>query len=363
MRIVHLSPTAFGADGLFGGGERYPVELARALARHVECKLVTFGRRPASYRDESLEVRVLERGVLLRGHPAHPVPRGVARELRGADLLHAHHLRALPTRVAAVVASLSGRARVVTDHGLGPGRWPRADARIFDHFLTVSRYSAQTLSAPASKTTVIYGGADTERFHPEPATRRAGVLFVGRLTPHKGVDRLIQALPHGATLTIAGAWSDDARPPETGYPALLRRLAASRDVRFLGAVAETDLPALYRRARVLVLPSVERTCYGRHVAIPELLGLALLEAMASGTPVVASRVGGLPEVVVDGVTGFVVEPGDSAQLRTRLEQLLGDDRLLAEMSGNARRHVEERFTWERCADRCLPVYDELTRAR
>lgn len=359
MRVIHISPTAFGTSGLFGGGERYPLELAAALSRHVECKLVTFGTRNARYRHDGVDVTELRRSMLLREHPAHPVAWRMVHELASGDLIHAHHLRSFPSRVAALVGRVTGRRRVVTDHGLGPGRWPQIDARMFDRFLTVSRYSAQTLLVPGEKTRVIHGGADVERFHPDSGVERSGVLFVGRLTPHKGVDILIEALPQDARLTIAGTTGHDHTFPESDYPRLLRKLANERDVRFIGRVEDAELAALYRSARVLVLPSVHSTCYGKHVAIPELLGLVLLEAMASGTPVIASRVGGLPEVVIEGETGFVVEPGNVAELRDRLERLIGDDKLLARMGENARRHVLESFTWERCAERCLTAYEEL----
>jgi glycosyltransferase involved in cell wall biosynthesis len=119
---------------------------------------------------------------------------------------------------------------------------------------------------------VIYGGADPRRFHPDGADRRAGVLFVGRLTPHKGVDRLIRALPAGAELTCVGTGGHDLQAPESGYGQLLRRLASGRLVTFTGEVPDHQLPELYRRAQVVVLPSVHRTCYGRQVAISELLG-------------------------------------------------------------------------------------------
>jgi glycosyltransferase involved in cell wall biosynthesis len=206
---------------------------------------------------------------------------------------------------------------------------------------------------------VIYGGADPVRFAPSAAADRDGVLFVGRLTPHKGIDRLIRALPAGAALRIAGSGGHDPRPPERDYPALLRRLTEGRDVSFLGPVPDPALPELYRRAAVLALPSVDRTCYGRHVPVSELLGLAALEAMASGTPVVASRIGGLAEVVVDGETGFLVPPGDVEALGDRLAGLLSDRRLAARLGANARDLVVERFTWRACAKRCLTAYEAL----
>jgi starch synthase len=122
------------------------------------------------------------------------------------------------------------------------------------------------------------------------------------------------------------------------------------------------LPLLYRQAQVLVLPSVGQTCYGRTVRVSELLGLVVLEAMASGTPVVCSRIGGLPEIVENGVTGFLVEPGDRAGLHERLSELLGNPVLARRMGTNARERVLERFTWQACADRCLAVYQALLHA-
>jgi glycosyltransferase involved in cell wall biosynthesis len=360
MRVTHISPTVFGAEGLFGGGERYPLELSRALASHVDCELVTFGRRAREVREPSgLRVRVLKASAFLGRHPAHPVALGLPSALVASDVVHAHHMRSTPSRAAAVVGWARRQPAVVTDHGLGGGGWAGLLPRLFARFLVVSRFSAATLGVPESKTRVIYGGADPSRFHPDAGARRRGVLFVGRLTPHKGLDRLIEALPQEERLTIVGTKGHDRAPPESDYPCLLTRLAAGKDVHFAGAVREDDLPAVYRSAVALVLPSVEQTCYGRRVEISELLGLSLLEAMSSGTPVICSRLGGLPEVVRDGETGFLVEPGNVEQLRDRISTLCRDPALATRMGQAARALVLERFTWEACAHRCLEVYEEL----
>jgi glycosyltransferase involved in cell wall biosynthesis len=364
MRVIHVAPSAFGPEGLYGGGERYPLELARALAAEVDCELVTFGPRPGSWRaGGGLRVRVLRPVAWLHGHPAQPVAPLLPAALTRAEIVHTHHFQSVPTRVSAVTARVLGVSTAVTDHGL-PGRtWGGLVHRLFDRFLAVSRFSARLLGAPPARTQVIYGGADPRRFTPHPAAARDGVLFVGRLTPHKGIDLLIRALPAGAALRIAGGPGHDPRPPERDYPALLRRLAEDRDVAFLGPVPDPALPDLYRRAAVLALPSLDRTCYGRRVPASELLGLAALEAMASGTPVVASRIGGLAEVVVDGETGFLVEPGDAEALGDRLARLLSDRRLAARLGANARDLVVERFTWQACAERCLAAYQMLARPR
>jgi len=366
MRVVHVVPTPFGVTGLFGGGERYPVELARALARHIDCELLTFGPRPGLWREPGgLRVRVLRRFGVLRGHPAHPLAPQLAWSLGGADIVHTHQLRSTPSRMAGIIAAVARQHRVTTDHGLGGGGWGGLLPLLFERFLTVSQFSADTLGTPRERTHVIYGGVDLARFRPGPHTagERDGVLYVGRITPHKGLDRLVRALPQGVSLTIAGSAGHDRQPPERDYAVLLRRLATARAVRFAGCVEDDDLPVLYRRASVFVLPTVETTCFGRPVDVTELLGLSVLEAMASGTPVVASRTGGLPEVVRDGETGFLVTPGDVPQLHDRIDLLLRDTALARRMGRAARALVLERFTWEVTAQRCLTAYETLSPAR
>lgn len=360
MRVVQVSPTVFGRGGLFGGGERYSLELARALSRHVDCELVTFGA-PAGVTDDEgqVRIRVLRPWGHLRGHPAHPVSPALWSALAHADLVHAHHLRSAPSRLSAVAGTLRRQRLVSTDHGVSGGDLLGLLPHLFDRFFTVSRYSAVIQGAPPSRTRVIYGGADVDRFAPDPGADRKGVLFVGRLTPHKGVDRLIEAVPAATPLIVAGTGGHDRHPPERDYGRLLRCLAEGRNVQFADGVSDEELAILYRHAAVVALPSVETTCYGRRVPISELLGLGLLEAMASGTPVVASRVGGVPEIVEHGQTGYLVDPGDMAGLRDHVSALLGNPSLARRLGDNARDHVVERFTWDAVARRCLAGYDEL----
>lgn len=364
MRVMHVAPTPFGDDGLLGGGERYPLELARALARHVECTLITFGRHPHTRTDDSgLRIRTLRHRGHLPRHPAHPLAPSLPVALTGADIVHAHHLRASPSRVAAVTSRVSGSTFAVTDHGLRGGTWFGLLPRMVDAYLTVSQYSSRQLHAPPRRTRVILGGADPARFRPEQRRARRGVLFVGRLTPHKGVDRLIAALPRGAPLTIAGSGGHDSRAPERDYPLLLRNLAAGRDVTFAGAVDDISLREAYRSAEVFVLPSVHRTCYGGTIAVSELLGLSVIEAMASGTPVVCTRIGGVPEIVDDGVTGVLVPPGDVTAMHDAIASLLCDRRRARRMGAAAREKVLADLTWDACAQRCLVAYKELQRTR
>ena len=359
MRVIHVAPTAFGQQGLFGGGERYPLELARALAQHVSCELVTFGPEAETHRDGDLSIRVVRPLGYLGGHPARAIAPALPRAIGRADIVHVHHVRAPTSVLAALTARARGVATVATDHGLGEGALSGLGRHLFDRILAVSRYSADLLRSPPTRTRIVYGGADPLRYRPDLDVRRAGVLFVGRLTPHKGIDVLIRALPPDARLTIVGSEGHDPLPPERDYPSLLRSLAAGRRVRFLGAVDDEELARQYRSAAVVVIPSVERTCYGRRIVVSELLGLVALEAMASGTPVIASRLGGLPEIVKDGVTGYLVPPGDVSTLRERLIQVLADPVAAARLGENARNAVVAELTWDRCAERCLTAYREL----
>src|ERR671932_205295 len=117
MRVVHVAPTPFGAAGIFGGGERYPLELARALARHVDCELVSFGAPAVAREPGGLVVRTL-RPIAPLGHPAHAVAPGLPAALAGADVVHTHHAHSAPSRLAALVARVRGSTAVTTDHGL-----------------------------------------------------------------------------------------------------------------------------------------------------------------------------------------------------------------------------------------------------
>jgi glycosyltransferase involved in cell wall biosynthesis len=359
VRVIHVAPTAFGRQGLFGGGERYPLELARALAQHVSCELVTFGPEAGTHRDGALIVRIVRPLGHLGGHPARAIAPALPKAIGPADIVHVHHVRAPTSVLAGLTARARGIATVATDHGLGAAALGPVGRHLFDRILAVSQFSAAQLRSPPERTRIVYGGADPGRHRPRPGERRAGVLFVGRLTPHKGVDVLIRALPPDTTLTVVGSEGHDPREPERDYPALLRSLAARRRVRFVGAVDDEELARLYCTAAVVVIPSVERTCFGRRVVVSELLGLVALEAMASGTPVIASRLGGLPEIVEDGVTGYLVPPGDVAGLRERLTQVLADPVAAARLGSNARKAVVAELTWDRCAGRCLTAYREL----
>ena len=134
------------------------------------------------------------------------------------------------------------------------------------------------------------------------------------------------------------------------YVAALReRLGGDVEaVAFRGAVAAADMPAAYARGTVGVLPSLE-----------EAFGLPLVEAMASGLPTVATRVGGMPELLVEGETGLLVPPADADALAEALARLLEDAPLAERLGAAGRARAVERFSWDVIAERTLALFRPL----
>ena len=176
------------------------------------------------------------------------------------------------------------------------------------------------------------------------------MLFVGRLLPHKGVHDLIDSLPPRVPLRIIG------RAMDAEYLNLLRARAAGKCVTFLHDVDDAGLVEEYRRAACVVLPSVYTTPDGRTTLVPELLGQTLLEAMACGRPAICTDVASMPEVVVDGDTGYVVPPGNPAALGAAIGSVLADPAAADRMGARGRARVVEHFSWSKVVERCLAAY-------
>jgi glycosyltransferase involved in cell wall biosynthesis len=346
---------AFGAGGLYGGGERYAVELARHMADVVPTRLVTFADRPYRQRLGKLEVVALGSPWYVRGQRINPVHPGVIPHIAWASVVHCHQRFVLGSTLAAAVGRVMRRRVFVTD--LGGGGWDisarvPAVQRLYHGFLHISEYS-RSLSEPGTlpRAKVILGGVDTAKFSPDPAIPKEPlVVYAGRLMPHKGVNDLIPALPDGLCLELIG------RPYDLRFLADLKALAAGKRVRFRHDCDDAELVRAYRRATCVVLPSVYRTVYGDETRVPELLGQTLLEGMACGAAAVCTNVASMPEIVTHGETGFVVPPNDPAALRVKLEWLRDHPSEAARMGEAARRRVLDRFTWPEVVRRCLSAY-------
>jgi len=219
-----------------------------------------------------------------------------------------------------------------------------------DHFIAVCNYQRRTLvdlGLPATSISTIHNFVTTEGRRPAD---EAGsyFLYFGRLAADKGLETLVTAMTRlpGVRLVIAGRG-----PLEE---ALLRRVARLRlgNVDFVGFQEDEALWRLVRGATASVLPSVA----------PELCSLSLLETMSWGRPVIATRVGGTPEIVDHEVHGLLLAAGDVEALTSAIDRLHSDSRAALEMGRRARRRVEIDFGPRRHLEQVLTVYDRLRRS-
>lgn len=241
----------------------------------------------------------------------------------------------------------------------------RAVATSADRIVVASEHERQSLAtlygATPERIAVVPCGVDLDLFAPmdkEFARRRLGlrsseriILFVGRIEPLKGIDILIDVAAqlhedeNFAVLIVGG----DARAREQ-IEALRGQAAAlgvDHHISFVGAVEHHELPLYYNAADVCVVPS--------HY---ESFGLVAVESMACGTPVVASRVGGLTTTISDGETGYLIPWRCPEPFAERLELLLDNDELRASF-GRAGREAVERFRWSHVTDAVASLYDDV----
>jgi D-inositol-3-phosphate glycosyltransferase len=241
----------------------------------------------------------------------------------------------------------------------------RAIATTANSITVSSSHEAHLLTAlygaPESALVLVPCGVDMDRFAPmdkEQARRSLGlrdgeriILFVGRIEPLKGIDILIGAAAqlhddeNFKVLIVGGDARADGQIAELRAQA--ERLGIDHHVSFVGAVDHEELPLYYNAADVCVVPSYY-----------ESFGLVAVESMACGTPVVASRVGGLTSTVRDGETGYLIPWRCPEPFAERLELLLDNDELRASF-GRAAREAVERFRWANVADAVAALYESL----
>ena len=210
------------------------------------------------------------------------------------------------------------------------------------------------------KVEVIHHGVDVNLFKPlssstelinnvQLSDSRPTILFTGRFVSKKGVQVLIKSIPrvlaHIPETLFVFAGGGDFSP----YMKLLKRLRV-RDTNFvhLGYVRDSDMPRLYSKATVYAAPSLE-----------DSLGIRILEAMSSGNPVVASRIGGIPEIIQPYENGMLIAPGDSTKLAEHIIHLLENEDLRKELSQNSRETIEKRFSVKVMAEKTHSFYRRI----
>ncbi len=290
-----------------------------------------------------------------------------ARETRPA-VIHAHWF--IPQGIVAVlVGRLLSIPVVVTAHGgdiTGLRGWPwsalrKVVAARSKAITVVSSDLKRRLDGVASGSgrlpMVMPMGVDTKRFATEseaawPAEKT--VLFVGRLAEKKGLGYLIRAFPEvlsrhpDARLIVVGDG-----PLRAKLEALASELRLGDRVQFEGGQPSSELPRWYSRCRVFLLPSVVARS-----GDTEGLPVVLLEAMAAGRPVVATSVGGIPEVMVHGRTGLLVEPESHTALASAINELLDSQPAAERMGQVAHRWLRRKFDWQQVAQRYASVLRE-----
>jgi alpha-maltose-1-phosphate synthase len=301
----------------------------------------------------------------------------------GADLVHSHTWYA---NLAGHLSSLLyGIPHVLTAHSLEPLRpwkaeqlgggyelssWCERTAMLAaSAVIAVSRGMAADIRAcypdvRADRVHVIHNGIDARQYRTDPGhdvldrygidPDRPAVVFIGRVTRQKGLPVLLRAAERvdpEAQLVLCAGQADTAEL-QAEVSGLVDRLRASRSgvIWLPGMLAKPEVIQILSHARVFVCPSEY-----------EPLGIVNLEAMACGSAVVASDVGGIPEVVADGETGLLVPAGDEAALATAINALIRDPARAAEFGARGRQRAVAEFSWDQIAAQTAELYAELAR--
>ncbi len=395
---VHTCPLAALGGKETGGMNLYVREVARELGRMgVHVDVFTRSQNPEIPRVVPLGANA--RVVHLRAGPEAPMPReAVHRHLdefvtnletfrrgEGVDysLLHSHYWL---SGVAGLTLSRRwGVPLIQMFHTLGQLKNEVArsseerepDLRIAEEERIVAAADCLVASNPVERAHLVWYyraaaegirvipcGVDTELFRPmDQGEAKAALglgpapvlLYVGRLSPIKGLETLLEALPRvprpGEPVPALFIIGGDADEPENGHVLSLRERVAALGldgaVRFLGAQPQEGLRLYYGAAAVTVMPSYY-----------ESFGMVALEAMACGTPVIASRVGGLTTTVQDGVTGYLVAEGDPLVLADRIATILGDAGLRHRLGREAARRAAQ-YRWPCVAEAVCRLYAEF----
>ncbi len=359
-----------------GGVQRYVAEAAAALARHHDVTVVTVAQRGAAAHDGAVPYRVVRtRGGWGGARSAAALVEMTAAARRARpDVVIAGHLATLPS-------ALGAARRPVACCFYGSEVWAprmrpllvRLGGRV-SRAVCISRFTANEVrrgGVAAERIRLVWPGADapSETVSPRAALAARGLwdprtgaavpylLSIGRLVePHKGIDQVLRALPAllGALPDVRLVVLGDG-PLRARYERIARACGVSGAVVWTGQVDEADKGALLTGVRALVLLSRASPAAAQF----EGFGIALVEAALAGRPSIAGNSGGIPDAVVDGETGLLVDPSDPAQFTRAARALLEDTALATRLGEAARRRAEREFTWPRAMERMVSVVGEL----
>jgi glycosyltransferase involved in cell wall biosynthesis len=229
--------------------------------------------------------------------------------------------------------------------------------RDYDRIITVDKHFinvAKEQGFPLDKVRLISNGVDLDDFDKHPRDDEDGentFLAVGRLVPQKGLEYLLRAsrilkdenIEHRILIVGEG-------PLKSDLEKLAAKLGVEEEVRLAGRLKRDELLSAYSRARYFVLPSLW-----------EGLPITLLEAWAARLPVIATKVGGIPDVCVHEENSILVEPKDPEALASSMSRLIGEGALSERLGREGRRIVEESYTWQKVAESTFKLYKEIVR--
>ena len=360
LKVVHLVRTLD-----IGGLEKLVIAMARtqiaqSMAVQIWC-IEKRGHLADSAEQFGVPVKCLNKGPKLRLKCAYDLLRGFREH--GIHVLHSHNKSAL------LYGQIPGwltrvPVRVHTQHGTGRSSfeglswWGRYALSCADTVVAVSSEMGELYRRvhrlKPSNVQVISNGVAVSEFSPHTARRNNGrvkVIFVGRLVPEKNLSKLLAAIAilrrsaPNFSLQIVG---DGPEGPRLKSEATT--LGVSDITEFMGA--RDDIPELLRQADIFVLPSIK-----------EAMPVTILEAMACDLPIVASRVGGIPDVVQESVTGVLVDPNDENEIANALGPLVVAGELRRGLGSAGRRRVETRYGIETCASRYNELYREILESK
>ncbi len=360
IRVLHVTPAIFGSAGYFGGGERYVHNIAHAVKEvfgsQFQISIVGFANGPERMLTEGqVGIRILTTesfGTNYLGYYS-----GALWSVADAsELMHIHQPFTPSGEFAMMVGAQLGKPMVTTDLGGGELRGPAGDHPIAwtTRVVALSKFAASMVGELDIPIEVVLGPVD-KKFLRAPLNLRTrhGALYVGRILPHKGIDRIVRALPRGLRLTIAGTEVDHA------YLQHLRDLSRNKQVEFLFNPTDETIIELYSAARVHICASTFVDWQGRYHAKAELMGITALEALASGTPILVSATGSLPELVDGADVGRVFN--NETELRELLDEVAEEGWPAPDTSRRCRDYCDRRFGPERVGRRIGACYHRALR--
>lgn len=291
-------------------------------------------------------------------------------EARRYNIIHCHW--SLAGLVGVIAAKLFNKKIVLMMHGaevfvLGENPVLKFLLRNVDFLISNSTYTEEkTLKVhPVKNHKVISPGVDIHQYYPQSkiSNLRASlnisasdvfILAIGNFIQRKGFEYLIEALNiivnrkgiYNIKLGIGGRG-----PLRTKYENMIKAYSLNNYATFLGFINAEAMPSYYTQADIFVLPSITD-----RKGDTEGLGVVLLEANACKTPIIGSRVGGITDIIQDGVNGLCVEPKNPADLAEKIITLAADKNLRVEMGENGRKYVEANFNWDTIATEIINVY-------